>query len=294
MFFLFEFNLEKGLTNSMNVNPIILSNELKSISTESIIIIDTRPAWKYLISHIPGAIRISNWMDFSETRKGVKGLLIKDKIWIARKLAKLGISHDKKLIIYGDSTDPWRTDGRFFWMFKYYGFKKVALLDGGLDEWVREDGDLESGTVGEISPSNIQPKDIVLNEEMIADQKWIIKRLHSDNTILIDNRTRSEYDGATPYGSLRGGHIPGAKHVNWQIFFKKNGRMKKRSKIIAILKEHNIPSNKEIAVYCTGGVRSGMAFFVLEALGFKVRNYDGSWWDWSSKLSLPTEPISKL
>ena len=37
------------------------------------------------------------------------------------------------------------------------------------------------------------------------------------------------------------------------------------------------------------GVRSAMAYFVFRYLGFKVRNYDGSWWDWSHDPNLPIE-----
>jgi 3-mercaptopyruvate sulfurtransferase SseA len=47
------------------------------------------------------------------------------------------------------------------------------------------------------------------------------------------------------------------------------------------LRQNEIRPNQEIIVYCTGGVRSGMAYFVFRYLGYKVRNYDGSWWDWS-------------
>ena len=44
---------------------------------------------------------------------------------------------------------------------------------------------------------------------------------------------------------------------------------------------NEINPNKEVIVYCTGGVRSAMAYFVFRFLGYEVRNYDGSWWDWS-------------
>ena len=268
---------------------MITPKGLKSIPPDSLIVIDTRPAWKYFIGHIPDSINIPNWKEFTETRNEVSGLLIQDLEWIAVKLRQLGISNDKTLIIYGDSTDSWRTDGRFFWMFHYYGFKKTALLDGGFEQWKLEDGTSESGVGKELIPSKIVSTDIRLNNEIIADRFWIAERLKSPSNRLIDNRTRKEYDGATPYGSPRGGHIPGAIHIDWRDFFKKDGRLKERVKLIAILNRYGISSEQEIAVYCTGGVRSSMAYFVLKTLNFKVRNYDGSWWDWSHQLAYPTE-----
>jgi len=34
--------------------------------------------------------------------------------------------------------------------------------------------------------------------------------------------------------------------------------------------------------YCTGGVRSAMAWVLLRDAGYQdVRNYDGSWWEWA-------------
>ena len=116
----------------------------------------------------------------------------------------------------------------------------------------------------------------------------ILSVLSKENVTLIDNRTQSEFDGATPYGSARGGHIPNATNIHWPEFFQVNGNLKKRDEINSLLKENKIYSNQEVIVYCTGGVRSAMAYFVFRYLGYKVRNYDGSWWDWSQS-SFPIE-----
>jgi thiosulfate/3-mercaptopyruvate sulfurtransferase len=107
--------------------------------------------------------------------------------------------------------------------------------------------------------------------------------------VLIDNRTQKEFQGATPYGSDRGGHIPNAKHIHWPDFFKINGTLKSTIDLSHLLQSAGVRSDQEVIVYCTGGVRSAMAYFVFRYLGFKVRNYDGSWWDWSKDSNLPIE-----
>ena len=56
-----------------------------------------------------------------------------------------------------------------------------------------------------------------------------------------------------------------------------------------MLNQQGITQDREVVVYCTGGVRSAMGYFVLKYLGYSVRNYDGSWWDWSLDASLPVE-----
>jgi thiosulfate/3-mercaptopyruvate sulfurtransferase len=199
----------------------------------------------------------------------------------------LGVDYGKTLVIYGDAKDPWRTDGRFFWMFERYGFEKVALLDGGWEAWQRAGGATERGS-GKLSPpSSLAAQDIRLNNAAIAFQNWLSERLGT--LTIIDNRTKKEFDGATPYGEKRGGHIPGAIHIDWQEFFTDEGKLKNRETLSALLASHSVRPDREIVVYCTGGVRSAMAYFVFRYLNYKVRNYDGSWMDWSHNPALPAE-----
>ena len=174
-------------------------------------------------------------------------------------------------------------------MFERFGFNKVSILEGGLESWKTSGSRLEFGQGKQSAKSPLTSKDIRLNPDVSADQEWIMERLGSKNLAIIDNRTREEYHGATPYSSPRGGHIPTAVHIHWPDFFLSNGYMKSKNELLNILNQFNITHEKEVIVYCTGGVRSAMAYFVLRHLGFKVRNYDGSWWDWSQNPKLPIE-----
>ena len=65
--------------------------------------------------------------------------------------------------------------------------------------------------------------------------------------------------------------------------------LKTANELSRLLEKEGVLYGKEIVVYCTGGVRSAMAYFVFRYLGFRVRNYDGSWWDWSQDFKLPIE-----
>jgi len=54
-----------------------------------------------------------------------------------------------------------------------------------------------------------------------------------------------------------------------------------------------LDKRKEIIVYCQTGTRAANTYFILKALGFsKVRNYDASWIEWGSDLSLPVDDVS--
>jgi thiosulfate/3-mercaptopyruvate sulfurtransferase len=276
---------QKNPTSELLLTP----SDLNKIPSEQRVIIDTRAKWKFLSGHIPGAINMSNWREFTTKKDGIKGMLIEDKTFISDTFSALGLNPELSIIIYGEPGDPWRTDGRFFWMFERYGFTKVALLDGGLDTWKKSNGTVERGYQKGRKLIKFAPESLNLNPEIIADKILIKKVLMNKKYVLIDNRTQKEFQGATPYGSGRGGHIPNAKHIHWPIFFKKDGTLKSATDLSHLLQNFGVQQDQEVIVYCTGGVRSAMAYFVFRYLGFKVRNYDGSWWDWSQDTNLPIE-----
>ncbi len=270
------------------VELLMTPEMVSAIPEHQRVVVDTRSSWKFVLSHIPGAINLGDWQEFTHTVNGVKGLLKEEKSFIADKLGPLGVSSDKIIVIYGEPNDPWRTDGRFFWMFERYGFQRVALLDGGLAGWKQAGKKIQRGRQNSTLQSNLTTSNINLNNQVIADKVLIKKVLLDKNFRIIDNRIRKEFDGTTPYGSPRGGHIPNAIHIHWPKFFQTNGNLKTLPALNSLLDQNGIRPDQEIIVYCTGGVRSAMAYFVFRYMGFKVRNYDGSWWDWS-RSSFPIE-----
>lgn len=288
-FFLLGVSPLGALPETGNSSVSITVDQLRSLPPKATVIIDTRSSWKYIFGHIPGAINLSDWRTFTRKVNRVPGMLIEDSAWVARKLRPLGIDTHKTLVLYGNPQDPWRTDGRFFWMFERYGFPRVTLLSGGLDSWIDSGGSIERGRGDPPPPSTITPEDIRLNPGVLADKNWILKRLQSGGVAIIDNRTQKEFEGATPYGSPRGGHIPNAIHLPWEQLFTDEGKLKPRKVLTRLLEGKGIRPDQEIVVYCTGGVRSGMAYFAFRSLGYAVRNYDGSWWDWSQNPGLPVE-----
>jgi thiosulfate/3-mercaptopyruvate sulfurtransferase len=56
------------------------------------------------------------------------------------------------------------------------------------------------------------------------------------------------------------------------------------------LRNVGIDPRKEIITYCHRGARAASAYYALKALGFpKVKNYVGSWHEWSSLTRLPVK-----
>jgi thiosulfate/3-mercaptopyruvate sulfurtransferase len=46
-----------------------------------------------------------------------------------------------------------------------------------------------------------------------------------------------------------------------------------------------VTPDKEVVTYCRSGARAAHTYLVLRHLGFtRVRNYDGSWLEWSARV----------
>jgi len=99
---------------------------------------------------------------------------------------------------------------------------------------------------------------------------------------VLDVRTREEWNGATPYFESRGAHIPGAVHLEWKELLDTTGRLDPEA-ARAKLRTAGLDPSKPVITYCTAGVRAAEAWVILRALGYSdVRNYDGSWYEWSA------------
>ena len=81
------------------------------------------------------------------------------------------------------------------------------------------------------------------------------------------------------------GCIPGAVHLNWSELSDLDGdhRIKCIKDLEYNLERKGITRDKEIIVYCQSGSRSSHTAFVLsKILDYpKVKNYDGSWIQWT-------------
>ncbi|TLY26062.1 MAG: sulfurtransferase [Nitrospirae bacterium] len=279
----------------MMTHPFLIDTETlqQNLGRSGLVIIDVRGQAAYAFGgHIPGAVH-ATWHEFSDPKAVAKGLLDPDMSMLERKIRALGVNHDSDIVIYSNPFDNWGDEGRMFWMLQYLGLTNLKILDGGWVKWVAEERPYEHGTVspkpGDFHASSF-PELIMVKDEL----KQLVKRSHPE-TLIADARSLEEYAGKEVLGIPRPGHIPSAMSVPWNIFLKSDATLKDFDEIKASLRERGLDETKEVVCYCTGGVRSAWLYFVLKVVGYqKVRNYPGSWWEWSRDFSTPVETDVKL
>lgn len=245
-------------------------------------VLDAR-ARGYLWGHLPHAQPI-DWLDFRDGW-GRTGRLDRDVARIAQRLASRGVDEKRPVLVYGTAQHGFGEEGRIAWMLAYLGHPDVAILDGGIAAWQQSGQKLWRGLSEKVTPgARFVPS---VQGDLRAD-KQAVRAAERGPAILLDVRSREEYHGATPYLEARGGHIPGARHLDWRAALDGSGRLRSPAELQAIFTPLGVGKDSEVIVYCTGGVRSAFAWAILRRLGVvRVRNYDGSFWEWAADTSLP-------
>jgi thiosulfate/3-mercaptopyruvate sulfurtransferase len=200
---------------------------------------------------------------------------------------------DTILILYGDYKNWFAAFA--FWVFKYYGFNDVRLINGARKKWFEEDRpvslDVPSYPKGNFKAS--EP-----DSSIRVFIPYVRESLNSMDKILVDVRGPEEYSGkilAPPeYASeqpQRGGHIPGAINIPWNWAVNEDGTFKSADELEKIYASMDVTHNKEVITYCRIGERSAYTWFVLKyLLGYpNVKNYEGSWAEWGSTVGNPIE-----
>jgi len=273
------------MTHPLLIDTETLQNQL---GQPGLAIIDVRGNAAYEFGgHIPGAVH-TTWHDYSDPKAVAKGLLDPDMKRMESKIRALGINHDSQVVIYSNPFDNWGDEGRMFWMLEYLGHKNLRILDGGWVKWVEERRPFEHGRASP-KPGNFTVQVVDRIAIMKDELKGIVKDPHP-NTVIVDARSLEEYLGKDMTGIPRAGHVPSAIHVAWNGFLNKNATVKDLTMIQASLEDKGLQSTHNVICYCTGGVRSAWLYFILKLAGYQnVRNYPGSWWEWSRDFACPVE-----
>ena len=249
--------------------------------------VDYDPTANYTLGHVPGSVLIDWKADINDplTRN------IVTKQACESLLQRVGVNDDTTLVLYGDFNNWFAAFA--FWVFKYYGYKDVRLMNGGRKKWLEEDKpvtkDIPSHAKGNFKAS--EP-----DSNIRVFLRYVRDTLGSK--ILVDVRGPKEFTGeilAPPEypteHAQRGGHIPGAVNIPWGQAVNEDGTFKSADELQKLYQSKGVAADKEVISYCRIGERSSHTWFVLKyLLGYpNVKNYDGSWTEWGNMIDNPIE-----
>ena len=230
-------------------------------------LLDVRSAEAYAEGHIPGAVRVE-LSTLSREVDGVGGMLLPPDEYSAR-MSELGVDEGKIVIVYDDN---WGMPAaRVLWGLRRYGHANVALLNGGWDRWSDEARPASTDAVTP-SPAHFEVRQ---DDDQIAQRSWILAQMNRPDLVLIDTRTPGEFEQ---------GHVPTAVNWDWMNGVPVEGwdALRQDDAVRDELAALGVTPDKEVVTYCRSGARAAHTYLLLRELGFtRVRNYDGSWLEWS-------------
>jgi thiosulfate/3-mercaptopyruvate sulfurtransferase len=251
--------------------------------------VDYDPKANYDLGHIPNAALFDWKKDINDPLS--RNIVSRDDCTAL--LQKAGINNDTILVLYGDFNNWFAAFA--FWVFKYYGFKDIRLMNGGRKKWLEEDREISKGSPN-FSKGNFQA--VEPDESIRVYLDYVRNSVMTKQGTLVDVRSPAEFTGqitAPPEypteHAQRGGHIPSAQNIPWGQAVNEDGTFKSVEDLKKLYEPKGITSDKEVITYCRIGERSSHTWFVLKyLLGYpNVKNYDGSWTEWGNMINNPIE-----
>jgi thiosulfate/3-mercaptopyruvate sulfurtransferase len=260
----------------------------------NVIFIDTRESEGFAKGHIPGAVNIPEIFSFlAET--GDAG--IEEIVSVFTGLfGSAGLSGEQRAVIYEQSMDSGLGQScRGYFLLKVMGYPRASVMHGGLDAWIDLGLPLTRNATAPIPQKFPIISDL---SEIIVDAKGMLSALEDPEIVKLDVRDFDEWFGisSSPYGvdyCPRKGRIPEARWLEWYRMMKPGPAgpvFKSREEILAECKTVGISEDTPVILYCFKGARTSNTFVALKEAGIKnVRNYFGSWNEWSRDPELPID-----
>jgi len=262
--------------------PIVVSPEqVSGAAPEGLKIVDLRPLEAYIESHLPGAVHLDA-KKLNRTEEPVGGLL-PDFEHIKLVAHAIGLQSSDHVLAYDQGAGT--AAARLIWVLHAYGFKATSWLNGGFDAWIAS-GFNTTAEVTLVESSDVQlqftPGNVV-NTDQLLDQ------LCGDDIRVLDVRSAKEFNG-TDVRSARGGHVPGALHLEWTEVFDEAGRLKSDADLHHLFTTLGLSNDGHVVVYCQTHQRSALTYVVLKHLQYQsVSALDGAWSAWGNRTDTPIE-----
>lgn len=242
----------------------------------------------YRTAHVPGAVYADLAKDLSGPVTGKTGRHPLPDLWeFVEKLSRWGIDSDKTVVPL-DESDGSLAAGRLWWMLRYLGHDRAAVLDGGHAKWAREGRPLRRG-VEHGMPTRFEPR---IRKDMLASVEAVDRLRQSPDHLIIDSRSPERFRGEVEPLDPVAGHIPGAVNRFHRVNTHPDGTIRSAEALRAEFNDllGRVPPENAV-LYCGSGVTSVANLLAMEQAGLPgARLYVGSWSEWCSD---PMRPVAR-
>jgi thiosulfate/3-mercaptopyruvate sulfurtransferase len=200
-------------------------------------------------------------------------------------MSACGVTAETQVVAYDNEGSAFAA--RLWWLLRWLGHEKVAVLDGGLAGWRRTKRALD-----DVLP-DIQPATFMARPTLTTiDASRISSALGSAELLLLDARAPERFAGQNETLDPVGGHIPGAMNrfffENLEddgCFFKAAEELRGEfSTLLGSRDPHTVVQQ------CGSGVTACHNLLAMEIAGFSGSQlYPGSWSEWCSD---PARPVA--
>jgi thiosulfate/3-mercaptopyruvate sulfurtransferase len=276
----------KGFERGESLIPVQELKRLMDAKDPKLVVLAIVEPVSYMAGHIPASVNV--WRADYELKVGepypFDGMLL-ERDGFQSFARGLGIDSDSKVVVYDEKYDA----PRLWWAFYLYGKTDVRVLDGGYPAWkaagYEVDMSLSRGK-GERT-GNFVAKE--RRPGWVANMDDVRRGQASRQVRVWDAREPEEWTGAQKKGNARrAGRVPWAAFQSWKEYRQEvNGKpagFKTAAEVQQVIDKFKMDPRDDNVFYCHSGVRSTTGVFVLYLMGWdpdRLRNYDGSWLEWS-------------
>jgi thiosulfate/3-mercaptopyruvate sulfurtransferase len=237
---------------------------------------------QYLVDgHVPGAVFADLLESFSDTT-GRHGFAKPSAPQFEQAAASVGADNDTTIIVYDASVGQWAA--RLWWLFRAFGYDRVAVLDGGLSRWRAEERPTQRGWVppadGRVFRARPRP-------ELWADKQKVRSVLAGEtDAALVCGLAPREFSGEVGQRP-RLGHIPGSLSVPAVKLVDRTTNQMLPPALQGLFADA-LAASSHIIAYCGAGITAAADALALAVIGHTdVSLYDGSLNEWAADPELP-------
>jgi len=201
----------------------------------------------------------------------------------------LGINNSSKIVVYdnlGIYSSP-----RVWWLFNVMGHDNVSVLNGGFNEWIRQNYNTVLKSELEI---DYDRGEFVsqFQQEFVITYEDVLQNIELESFEIVDARSEGRFSGVAkePRVHLKSGSIPNSKNIPYQLLME-NGKFKSKEKLREIFIDR-LKDSEKLVFSCGSGLTACIVMLASE-LAFKKSTYlyDGSWTEYAELQNLKTETV---